>query len=112
MECFYDFCGNGEEESVGLSDGNLLVVKIPTNDFSEPDNTTEIVIEGDVSPCECYLEPRSPLGLEPRSPPGLESELKPEFDSIRLTCNEFPRRSSKLSEFMEIVPAESVRNSF
>lgn len=112
MECFYDFCGNGEEESVGLSDGNLLVVKIPTNDFSEPDNTTEIVIEGDVSPCECYLEPRSPPGLEPRSPPGLESELKPEFDSIRLTCNEFPRRSSKLSEFMEIVPSESVRNSF
>lgn len=104
MECFYDFCGNGEEESVGLSDGNLLVVKIPTNNFSEPDNTTEIVIEGDVSPCECYLEPRSP--------PGLESELKPEFDSIRLTCNEFPRRSSKLSEFMEIVPSESVRNSF
>lgn len=100
MECFYDFCGNGEEESVGLSDGNLLVVKIPTNDFSEPDNTTEIVVEGDFSPCEFYLEPRSPLGLEP------------EFDSIRLTCNEFPRRSSKFTEFMETVPAESVRNSF
>jgi len=100
MECFYDFCGNGEEESVGLSDGNLLVVKIPTNDFSEPDNTTEIVVEGDFSPCEFYLEPRSPPGLEP------------EFDSIRLTCNEFPRRSSKFTEFMETVPAESVRNSF
>jgi len=116
MECFYDFCGNGEEESVGLSDGNLLVVKIPTNDFSEPDNTTEIVVEGDVSPCEFYLEPRSPPGLEPRSPPGLEPRsppgLEPEFDSIRLTCNEFPRRSSKFTEFMETVPAESVRNSF
>ena len=43
-----------------------------------------------------------------RSPPGLE----PEFDSIRLTCNEFPRRSSKFTEFIETVPAESVRNSF
>ena len=96
MECFYDFCGNGEEESVGLSDGNLVVVKIPPNDFSEPDNTTEIVVEGDVSPREFYIEP----------------ELKPEFDSKRLTGNEFPKRSSKLSEFVEAVPAESVRNSF
>ena len=96
MECFYDFCGNGEEESFVIPDGNLVVVKIPPNDFSEPDNTTEIVVEGDVSPREFYIEP----------------ELKPEFDSNKLTCNEFPRRSSKLSEFVEAVPAESVRNSF
>ena len=95
MECFYDFCGNGEEE-VGVPDGNLVVVKIPPNDFSEPKKTTEIVVEGDVSPREFYVEP----------------ELKPEFDSNKLTCNEFPKRSSKLSEFMEVVPAESVRNSF
>ena len=94
MECFYDFCGNGE------NDDNSLIVKIPQNDFSELDDTTEIVIEGDVSPCEFYLEPHSPPGLEP------------EFDSIRLTCNEFPRRSSKFTEFIETVPAESVRNSF
>ena len=92
MECFNEFCGNGEEESFVIPDGNLVVVKIPPTDFSEPKKTTEILVEGDISPCEFYIEP--------------------EFDSNKLTCNEFPRRSSKLSEFMEIVPTESVRNSF
>ena len=96
MECFYDFCGNGEEESFVIPDGNLVVEKIPPTDFSEPKKTTEILVEGDISPYEFYIEP----------------ELKPEFDSNKLTCTEFPRRSSKLSEFMEIVPAESVRSSF
>jgi len=96
MECFNEICGNGEDEIIGVPEDNLVVVKIPPNDFSEPKKTTEIVVEGDVSPREFYVEP----------------ELKPEFDSNKLTCNEFPRRSSKLSEFVEAVPAESVRNSF
>ena len=100
MECFNEICGNGEDEVVGVPEDNLVVVKIPPTDFSEPKKTTEIVVKGDVSPCEFCVKPE------------LKPELKPEFDSNKLTCNEFPRRSSKLSEFVEAVPAESVRNSF
>ena len=93
MECFNEICGNGEEEVVGVPDDNLVIVKIPPVDFSEPKKTTEMCSN---SPCKFHVK----------------TELKPEFDYKRLTGNQFPRRSSKFSEFMESVPAESVRNSF
>lgn len=107
MDCLVNFCGNEEEElgnKVIPPNGMVVVLvddigSVPESDSPSvvEEDVTGVVIEGDTEKCEFYIGEEDPV-------------LKPEFDSQRLTGNSFPQRSSKLSEFMKALPADSVRN--
>ena len=71
MDCFFSACINDQEdcEYKFTPTKDILVI---IDDFS-------IQIEGDIDQSEFFIQ----------------SDIKPQFDSQKLTANSFPQRSSK-----------------